>query len=53
MGKYLWCIMTSREGSEEEARRTAETMKNCPYLVAMGYASGTVYSVYMVPEHKR
>ena len=53
MGKHLWCIMTSREGSEEEARRTVETMRNCPHLVALGYTSGTVYSVYMVPERKR
>ena len=53
MGKFLWCIMTSREVSEEEARRTVETMRNCPHLVAMGYTAGTVYSVYMVPERKR
>ncbi len=53
MGKNLWCIMTSREDSEEEARRTAETMRNCPHLVAIGYTSGTVYSIYTVPEHKR
>jgi len=41
------------EGSEEEARRTAETMRNCPYLVAMWYTAGIVYSAYMVPEYKR
>lgn len=53
MGKHLWCIMTTKESSEEEARKTAETMRNCPHLVAIGYSSDTVYSVYMVPDHKR
>jgi hypothetical protein len=45
--------MTTKEGSEEEARKTAESMRNCPHLVATGFTSDTVYSVYMVPEEKR
>ena len=51
MGKYLWSIMTTKEGSEEEARKAMETTnRNCPYLVATGHNSNVVYSVYMVPS---
>ncbi len=53
MGEHIWGIMTAKESSEEEARKTAETMRSCPHLVAIGYTADTVYSVYMVPEHKR
>jgi hypothetical protein len=54
MGKYLWSIMTTKEGSEEEAKKTMETTnRNCPYLVATGHTSNVVYSVYMVPEGMR
>lgn len=51
--KHIWGILVTEEDSVEEAKKTAESMKNCPYLVAIGTTSNTVYSVYMVPENKK
>lgn len=51
--KHVWGILVTEERSAEEAEKTAESMKNCPYLIAIGTTLNTVYSVYMVPEDKK
>ena len=51
--KHIWGIIITKEDSAEEAKKAADTMKNCPYLVAIGTSSNTIHSVYMVPEDKK
>lgn len=53
MTRNICGIIIGEALSDEEAVRLAETMKNCPYLIASGTASRKVYSVYIVPEKKR
>lgn len=51
--RHIWGILVTEEGSTEEAEKTAESMKECPYLIAIGTTQNTVYSVYTVPKDKK
>jgi len=46
-------IMVIEASSAEEARKRAETMKNCPHLIASGTTSNVVYFISIVPEEKK
>jgi len=46
-------IVIGEASSVEEAKRLAETIKNCPNLVASGTSANKFYSVYIVPEEKK
>jgi len=50
MAKNICGIIFGETRSAEEAGRLAETMKNCPYVVASGTTSNKIYSVYIVPK---
>jgi len=53
MSKYLWCIMTTIEETEETAKDRIATMINCPNLIATGRTKNIIYSVFMVPREMR
>jgi hypothetical protein len=53
MKRIICGIVIGEASSAEEAKRLAETMENCPNLVASGTSSNKLYSVYIVPEEKK
>jgi len=53
MKRIICGIVIGEASSVEEAKRLAETMKNCPNLVASGTSSNKLYSIYIVPEEKK
>ena len=50
--KSILGIVIGETSSPEEANKRAETMKNCPNLVALGTNSNMISSVYIVPAQK-
>ncbi len=53
MAQNICGIIIGEARSAEEAEKLAETMKNCPYLLASGTTSNKIYFVSIVPEEKR
>lgn len=53
LAKEICGIIIGEACSVEEAGKLAETMKNCPYLVASGTTVNMIYSAYIVPKEKK
>jgi len=53
LAKEIFGIIIGEASSAEEAQKLAETMRNCPYLVASGTTANMIYSVYIVPKEKK
>jgi len=53
MAQNICGIIIGEARSTEEAEKLAETMKNCPYLLASGTTSNKIYFVSIVPEERK